>query len=49
METKSPNDYLPEVDAVIVTPVFYYDEIKKNLSDKVKGKIISLHDILYEI
>lgn len=49
METKTPDDYLPEVDVLIVTPVFYYDEIKKNLNNKVKGKIISLQDILYEI
>lgn len=38
-----------EVDAVVVTAVTFFDEIKETLSDKVDCPIISLEDILYEI
>lgn len=44
----SPGEELPEVDAVIVTPVFYYDEIKIGLQEKVTGQIISIEDIIYK-
>lgn len=41
-------DELETVDAIIVTPVFSYDEIKENLSSKISCPIISLESILYE-
>lgn len=37
------------VDAIVVTAVTYYDEIKKELERKVNCPIISLDDILYNI
>ena len=40
---------LCEVDAIVVTPIYYYEEIKRDLSGKVKVPIISLNDILFEI
>lgn len=40
---------LSEVDAIIVTPIFFMDEIKEMLTEKVKCPIVSLEDILYEI
>nr|WP_300816393.1 hypothetical protein [uncultured Acetatifactor sp.] len=45
----SPEEELPETDAIIVTPIFFFDEIKDILSSKVKCPIISLEDILYEL
>lgn len=45
----SPEDKLEDVDAIIVTSVFFIDEVKKNLSLKVSCPIISLDDILNEI
>lgn len=45
----SPDESIPAVDAIIVTPVFFYNEIEKMLSGKTECKIISLEDILYEI
>lgn len=45
----SPNDILENVDAVIVTSVFFMDEIEAMLSQKVSCPILSLNDILYEI
>lgn len=44
-----PSEELPEVDAIIVTPISYYYEIKEMLSAKVDYRIISLDDMLCEI
>ena len=43
-----PETDLKDVDAIIVTAVTYFDEIKEFLNKKVKCKVISLEDILYE-
>lgn len=43
-----PNDELPETDVIVVTAIHYYNEIKKELSTKVKYPIINLRDIVYE-
>lgn len=43
------DDNLDEVDAVIVTPIFFFDEIEEKLSDRLNCPIISLEDILYEV
>lgn len=40
---------LEPVDAVVVTAITFFDEIKKKLSEKVKCPIISLKDILAEV
>ena len=40
------NDNLEDVDAVIVTPIANFDEIKKVLEEKVKCPIISLEDVI---
>ena len=45
----APDDTLPAVDAVIVTPVFFFEEIKQTLSSQTKADILSLEDILYDI
>lgn len=42
-------DKLEEVDAVIVTSIFFFDEIEEKLSAKMNCPIISLEDILYEV
>lgn len=39
---------LPEVDVIIVTPVFSFEIIKKELSKKINCQIISLADIVFE-
>lgn len=44
-----PCDEMPLVDAVIVTPVYYFYEIQEMLLSKVDYKIISLEDLLSEI
>ena len=41
-----PNDNLEEVDAVIVTAIHYYNDIKNDLSKKLACPILSLEDIV---
>ena len=49
IELVTMEDKLDEVDAVVVTPIFFFDEIEQQLSKKVDCPIISLEDILYEV
>ena len=42
-------DKLPEVEAIIVTPVCEYQAIKKEIADKVSCKVISIEEIIYEL
>lgn len=48
-KTVVPEDALPPVDGIIVTPVFYYENIKHMLSEKVDYPILSLGEILFEL
>lgn len=43
------DDYLEPVDAIVVTAITFYEEIKQKLSKKVDCPIISLEDILFEV
>lgn len=43
------SDNMEEVDVIIVTPVFDYEEIEKNITSKVNYKVISLEDILWDM
>lgn len=45
----SPEDEFEKVDAIVVTVVYYFDEIFKKLSSKTDIPIISLEEILYEV
>ncbi len=41
-------DGIPDnADAIIVTPIFYFEEIKERLEGKTKAKIISLEEVIY--
>ncbi|RKM59525.1 hypothetical protein D6856_09920 [Butyrivibrio sp. XB500-5] len=46
---KTPNDDLPDVDAVIVTTVLWYWELRRMLKEKLDCDILSLEDIVYEM
>ncbi|MDE5779182.1 MAG: hypothetical protein K2I10_11840 [Lachnospiraceae bacterium] len=39
----------PEVDAIIVSAVFAFDEIRESLAENYDVPIISLDDVIYEI
>lgn len=43
------DDDLDHVDAVIVTAITYFEEIKEQLSDKIECPVISIDDILHEV
>lgn len=43
------SDDMPDVEYIIVTPIFYFQDIKKELLPKVIGKIISLQEIIDEL
>lgn len=45
----TPEDELEPVDVIVVTAIYYFDEIKDMLSEKVDYPIVSLEDILYEL
>ena len=49
IEVYSPEEELPEADIVVVTAVYFFDEIHNHLIDKVACSIVSFEDILYEI
>lgn len=42
-------DSLPDVDAVIVTPICEYGEIENRLQKKISVPILSIEDIIYEL
>lgn len=49
IEIVTKEDTLEPVDAIVVTPVFFFQEIEKDLSGKIDCPILSLEDILYEV
>lgn len=44
-----PDQTLDKVDAVIVTPITFFDEIEELLAKKIKCPILSVEDILYGV
>ena len=42
----TPDDYLERVDVIVVTAVYYFEEIKEMLGRKVDYAIVSLEDII---
>lgn len=49
LEIVSPQESLQEVDAIIVTSIYFYTEIEEMLAQKTNSLILSLEDILYEL
>lgn len=45
----TPDDELAPVDVIVVTAIYYFDEIEEMLSGKVDYPVVSLEDILYEV
>lgn len=42
-----PNDILENVDAIVITPIFDYLEIKDDLSEKLTCPMLSIEDVLF--
>lgn len=49
MITKEEITDQQEVDAVIVTAIYFFDDIEEELSEMVDCPIVSLEDIIYEL
>lgn len=49
VEVVSPDDDLEPVDVIVVTAIYYFDEIAGALKEKVDYPVVSLEDILYEM
>lgn len=49
VEVVTVDDVLEPVDAVIVTAIYFFDEIEEKLSDLMDCPIVSLEDIIYEL
>lgn len=49
MITKEEIVHQQEVDAVIVTAIYFFDDIEEELSELVDCPIVSLEDIIYEL
>lgn len=45
----SMDEPLEEVDAIVVTPITFFEEIYKNLRKKIECPIVSLEDIIDEV
>ena len=48
VDVLSVDDEFPKVDAIIVTPVFFFKEIRDMLQKKTNCRIVSLEDIIYK-
>lgn len=49
LDVKNIEDALPEVDVVVVTATFAFDEIVEDIEDKFTCPIVSLEDVVYEV
>lgn len=49
VEIVPPEADLEPVDVIVVTALFYFDEVEEALEEKVDCPIVSLEDILYEV
>lgn len=49
VDVVTPEDELKPVDVIVVTALYYFDEISELLDEKADYPVVSLEDILYEI
>lgn len=49
LDIYQPDADLEQVDVVVVTPIYFFSDISKELEEKFDCPIISLEDILYEV
>lgn len=43
------DEEIPQVDVIIVTSIYFFDEIKEKLEALTDAPLISLEDVLYEV
>lgn len=49
LEVKEVTDELEQVDVVVVTATFAFEEILEDIEDKFNCPIVSLEDVVYEV
>lgn len=49
IEVKTPQEELPKVDVMVVTPITYFDQIEAAMQNKIDCPLVSIDDILYEL
>lgn len=49
VEIITSEEEFENVDAIVVTPITYFDEIKEQIGKRVECPIVSLEDIIYEL
>lgn len=49
VEVITVEDELPDVDVMIVTAVYFFDEIYATIANKVRCPVVSLEDVLHEL
>ena len=49
IEVFGKKEEYPDVDVIIVTAIFEFDSIEKELQKKIKFPVIALDDVVYEI
>lgn len=49
LDVYSPDEDIPEVDAIIVSAIAYFDEVLTKLEGKMDCPIISLEDVVYNV
>lgn len=45
----TPDDSLPQADAIVVTAIYFFNEIEDTLEKKTNIKVLSFEDILFEL
>lgn len=49
IEIINPEQEMRDVDLLVITPIYYYNDIAQKLSSKVKCPMVSIEDILYDM
>ena len=49
LELYSIHDTLPEFDVIVVTPIFAYEEIRKQLNEMGYENVIALDEVIYSV
>lgn len=49
IEIVSPDDELKEVDAIVVTSITFFEDIRQKISDKTNAEIINLFDVVFNL
>lgn len=47
--TCKPDDIIPKVDVILVTPIQHFDNIRDELKNKVDCPIVSIADVIFSI